>query len=187
MKYAFGFLISVFGILATMSPSSAVEGPPEQLLGKSVVVTWNENRVQRTQGESKFREVNATHSMSIYIGSSGRIFSRLTNTTGLGSSRIDHIQEQSAGDTIVRKRAITFTGRSMTMNQPFRKRGMRHLLIGFGETFAECAAKLSYVAEAGSLTSLTRSPITTKMVEIKSIVMSGENCSVSTGNVFGNE
>ena len=50
MKYAFEFLISVFGILATMNSSNAVEGPPQQLLGKSVVVTWSENRIQRAGG-----------------------------------------------------------------------------------------------------------------------------------------
>ena len=180
-------LISVFGILATMNPSNAVEGPPQQLLGKSVVVTWSENRIQRAEGESKFREVNATHSMSIYIGSSGRIFSRLTNTVGSNSGRIDHVQEQSAGDPNVRKRVTTFTGRSMTLDQPLRKGGHRHLAIDFGEKFDDCSAKLSYVTEAGSQTSLARSPITNKMVEIKSIAMSGENCSVSTGNVFGDE
>ena len=187
MKYAFGFLISVFGILATVNSSNAIEGPPQQLLGKSVVVTWSENRIQRVVGESKFREVNATHNMSIYIGSSGRIFSRLTNTTGLGSGRIDHIQEQSAGDPNVRKRVTTFNGQSMTLDQPLRKGGHRHLLIDFGDKFDKCSAKLSFVTEAGSLISLARSPITNKMVEIKSIAMSGENCSVSTGNVFGDE
>ena len=187
MKYAFGFLISVFGILATVNPSNAIEGPPQQLLGKSVVVTWSENRIQRVEGESKFREVNATHNMSIYIGSSGRIFSRLTNTMGSGSGRIDHIQEQSAGDPNVRKRVTTFNGQSMTLDQPLRKGGHRHLLIDFGDKFDNCSAKLSFVTEAGSPTSLARSPITNKMVEIKSIAMSGENCSVSTGNVFGDE
>lgn len=187
MKYVFEFLISAFGILVTMNPSNAVEGPPQQLLGKSVVVTWSENRIQRAEGESKFREVNATHSMSIYIGSSGRIFSRLTNTMGLGSGHIDHIQERSAGDPNVRKQSATFTARSMTMDQPFRKGGMRHLLIDFGDKFDNCSAKLSYVTEAGSLTSLARSPITNKMVEMKSIIMSGETCSISTGNVFGDE
>jgi hypothetical protein len=187
MKYAFEFLISVFGILATMNSSNAVEGSPQQLLGKSVVVTWNENRIQRAEGESKFREVNATQSMSIYIGSSGRIFSRLTNTVGSNSGRIDHVQEQSAGDPNVRKRVTTFNGRSMTLDQPLRKSGHRHLLVDFGDKFDNCSAKLSYVTEAGSPTSLARSPITNKMVEIKSIAMTGENCSISPGNVFGDE
>ena len=74
----------------------------------------------------------------------------------------------------------------MTMDQPFSKRGMRHLLVEFGEKFDDCSAKVSYIAE-GSLTGLTRSPITHKNLEIKSIVMSGEKCSVSAGNVFGDE
>ena len=185
MKYALG--LSVFSIVATMNTSMAVEGPPQQLLGKSIVVTWAENRIQRVVGDSKFREVNAEHNMSIYIGSSGRIFSRLTNTVGPNSGRLDHVQEHSAGDPNVRKRVTTFAGQSMTLDQPLRKGGHRHLLIEFGEKFDKCSAKLSFVTEAGALTALARSPITNKMVEIKSIVMSGENCSISTGNVFGDE
>jgi hypothetical protein len=46
---------------------------------------------------------------------------------------------------------------------------------------------LRLVTEAGSLTSLARSPITNQMVEIKSIVMSGETCSILNRNVFGDE
>jgi hypothetical protein len=184
MKYALG--LSVFSVVATMTPSMA-EGPPQQLLGKSIVVTWAENRIQRVQGESKFREVNAEHNMSIYIGSSGRIFSRLTNTVGANSGRLDHVQEHSAGDPNVRKRVTTFAGQSMTLDQPLRKGGHRHLVIEFGDKFDKCSAKLSFVREGGSPTALARSPITNKMVEIKSIAMSGENCAISTGNVFGDE
>ena len=56
MKYVFQLLISAFGMLTIMSPSTAVEGPPQQLLGKSIVVTWSENRIQRAEGSIIRRE-----------------------------------------------------------------------------------------------------------------------------------
>jgi hypothetical protein len=188
MRYVFQLLLSAFVMLMIQNPSDAVEAlPPQSLLGKSVVVTWSESRVQRAEGEANFKEVHATHNMSVYVGSSGRIFSRLTNTMGLGSGRIDHIQERSAGAPKFRERATTFSGQSMMVVQPFRQGGMRRLVIDFRDNFDNCSAKVSYVKEAGSLTSLARSPITKQMVEIKSIEMSGETCSVLTRNVFSDE
>src|SRR5215472_16156469 len=74
------------GIGAGMSLSDlAHAAPPQQLVGKSVVVTWNESRIQRTVGQAEFRSVQASHVMSLYVGESGRVFSRLTNTTRAGS------------------------------------------------------------------------------------------------------
>jgi hypothetical protein len=102
MKYVFQFLLSALGMLTTTNLSHALEAPPQQLLGKSIVVTWSENRVQRVVGEANFREVDASHSMSVYIGSSGRVFSRLTNTTGLG---LDALTTFKNGRPVSRKLA----------------------------------------------------------------------------------
>ena len=69
------------GIGAGMSLSdSAHAAPPQQLLGKSIILTWNESRIQRTVGQTEFRSVQASHIMAFYVGTSGRVFSRLTNT-----------------------------------------------------------------------------------------------------------
>jgi hypothetical protein len=187
MNCLFQFLLTASGILASVNVSNAADAPPQQLLGKSIVVTWSESRVQRDEGKANFKLVHATHNMSLYIGTSGRVFSRLTNTTGLGSGNTDHVQEQSASDPKVSQRATTFSGQSITVVQPFRKGGMRRLLIDLGDSFDKCSAMLSYVTEAGSLTSFAWSPITKKMVEFKSIEMSDESCSVLSRNVFGDE
>jgi hypothetical protein len=187
MKYVFQLLICAFGMLTIMNPSNAVEGPQQQLLGKSVVVTWSESRVQRDEGDAKFKSVHATQNLGIYVGTSGRVFSRMTFTTGLGSGRAEHVQEQSAADPKLRERATTFSGQSMTVVLPFRQGGMRRLLIDFGDNFDNCSAKASYVTEEGSPTSFGRSVITKRIVEFQSISMSGETCSVLNRNVFGNE
>jgi hypothetical protein len=188
MKYFFRFLLCAFAVVTIVSPSDAVEAPPpQQLLGKSIVVMWSENRVQRAEGTAKFKDVPAALNMSLYIGTSGRIFSRLTGRTRLGSGRTEHVQEESAAEPQFRERTTTFADQSVTVVLPFRQGGMRRLLIELGDSFDKCSAKLSYVTEAGSLTSLARSPITKKMVEIKSIKMSGESCSVLSRNVFEDE
>jgi hypothetical protein len=187
MKWLFRFLLSAFGIVTLVNLSDAAEGPPPELLGKSVVVTWSESRVQRDESEANFKSVHATQNLSLYIGTTGRVFSRMTFTTGLGSGHIDHVQEKLAPDPKFRERDATFSGQSMTVVLPFRQGGMRRLLIDFGDKFDNCSAKPSYVTEAGSPTSLGRSPITHKLVEFKSITMSDATCSILSRNVFGNE
>jgi hypothetical protein len=60
------FLVSL--TLAILSATSGASGAaPPQLLGKSVIVTWGENRMQRDEGQPNFRAVSARHQMSVYI------------------------------------------------------------------------------------------------------------------------
>jgi len=187
MKGLFWFSLSAFGAVTLANLAGAVEAPPQQLLGKSIVVTWSESRIQRDEGEANFKPVHATQKMSLYIGATGRVFSRLTYTTRRGSGRFEQVQENSAAAPKSSDRTATFGDQSMTVVQPFQQGGMRRLLINFGDDFDNCSAKVSYVTEPGSQTSSGWSAITKKMVEFKSIRMSGENCSVLGRNVFGGE
>jgi hypothetical protein len=77
-------------ILLSSSPSYAA-GAPEQLKGKSIVVTWAETRQQKNEGWSDFRTVEARHKLIIYVSTKGRVFSRQTNTTRAGSGNIDQV------------------------------------------------------------------------------------------------
>jgi len=176
------------GIGAGMSLSDlAHAAPPQQLVGKSVVVTWNESRIQRTVGQAEFRSVQASHVMSLYVGESGRVFSRLTNTTRAGSGSSEQVEGQSGNSQLFRARVPSFSGHSMTFFQPFQQGGMRRMVVDFDAGFASCAAKVAFAKESGAETSLTWSPIIHKMVEFKSATASGESCTVKSGNVFAND
>lgn len=176
------------GIITLVNLTASVEAaPPPQLLGKSVVVTWSESRIQRSENHPNFRPVSASHKLSPYIGSSGRVFSRQTNTTRSGSASTEQVQGQSGANTNSQTRVPTFSGRSMTVFAPFQQGGMRHLLIDFDGNWGSCTAKVSYAKQVGARTSIAWSPISKKMVEIQSITTSGETCSVQSGNVFGGQ
>jgi hypothetical protein len=173
-------------VLATLS-IAARAAPPHQLLGKSVVVTWSESRIQRDEGESNFKSVNANHNMSLYISESGRVFSRLTNTTQLGSGKTEQVQGQATAGPTHATRVPTFSGQSMTLFAPFTRGGMRRLLIDFDGNFESCAAKISYAKQVGAQSVFQWSPIIKRMVEVQSITMSDGTCSVRNGNVFSGE
>ena len=70
--------------LAVATPAYA-EQAPAALRGNSVVVAWQEVRLQRNVGELDFRSVQASHSLSLYVSSVGRVFSRMTFATILAS------------------------------------------------------------------------------------------------------
>ena len=64
--------------LAALAAPAAASEPPKELYGKSVVVTWNEERVQRREDQREFRTVTIRGEYSVYVSSEGRLFNRVT-------------------------------------------------------------------------------------------------------------
>ena len=54
------------------------DNAPKQLHGKSVVVAWPEERMQRDVGQPSFYPVKAAHNLSVYVSTAGRVFNRMT-------------------------------------------------------------------------------------------------------------
>jgi len=168
------------------APATAAEAPAA-LRGKSVVLSWNEMRVQRNVGQAEFRTVQASHSMSLYISSAGRVFSRMTFATRAGSAARDQVSG-SAPQSGAPARVPSFNGRTLTIYQPYRGvGGMRRVTIDFDESFGGCSAKVIHAKEEGKESSIGFSPITKVYIEFKSATASGETCSVKAGNVFSSE
>ncbi len=156
-------------------------GAPEQLKGKSIVLTWTETRQQRNVGEGDFRTVNASHRLSIYVSTQGRVFSRQTNTTRAGTGNIDQVEGEGGG--AYAPRTPSFSGQTMTVISA-NNGGARRAVIDFDAGFTSCNAKASTGFEAGR-TKISLSPITHKRIEMKSVTSGGESCSIQSGNVLG--
>jgi len=171
----------LFCILALLSPTLAYAAPPEQLKGKSVVIAWTETRQQRNVGETNFRSVNASHSLSIYVSASGRVFSRQVNQTRAGTGATEQVAGEGGG--AYPTRTPVFSGQTMTVIGE-TKGGARRTVITFDAAFASCSATTSTGFEAGK-SSISLSPITKKQVEIQSVTANGASCSLQSGNVFG--
>jgi hypothetical protein len=154
---------------------------PPALLGKSVVVTWNEVRTQREAGQAQFHQVQATHNLALYVSSTGRVFSRQTNRTRSGTGAT----EQVAGDNTA-TRVPRFQGRSLTLFMPYTGGGgMRRVSVEFDDSYSSCTARVTHARQQGARTQITFSPITKRNVEFQSATASGESCSIRSGNVFG--
>jgi hypothetical protein len=159
-------------------------GAPEQLKGKSIVVSWTETRQQRDEtdggGWGDFHMVNGAHKLTIYVSTAGRMFSRQTNSTSLGSGSIQEVAGQPHAS-----QTPMFSGQSMTVvGTSTNKGGARRTVIDFDTSFSSCSAKVASAFESGK-TSISRSPITHRLVDIKSVTTNGASCSIRSGNDFG--
>lgn len=175
--------VAALVVLTSFVPAAArAASAPAQLRGKSVIVNWTENRVQRNIGEVNFRPVAASHQFSIYVSSAGRIFSRLTNRTRAGTGSADEV-----GGTSAAKRTPIFTGQSLTVFIPSRGTGVRRLTVNFDRSFENCTATVIRARPEGAPIMTGTSIITGKALEVQSVSVGPASCAMQNGNVFGNE
>jgi len=168
-------------VIAIRPMPSRADEIPKQLRGKSIVVAWPEERMQRNVGQPRFYHVKAAHNFSVYVSTAGRVFNRMTNITGAGVASNDQV----VGDEDARRVPI-FKAQSMEMNLNYRSGGRRQVEVEFKTAFDGCTAKISFVRQPGSPI-MGFSPITKKWIEFQSVAPGDASCEISNGNVFGTD
>ena len=175
----------LLALAAGLAPAHAESAAaPAPLHGKSFVVSWSENRVQRNEGEPAFRPVRANQTLQLYVSTSGRVFSRLTFATGRGTGTASRVQGDITKNPMFRQWDPAFGDKTLALAQNFQKGGKRLVEIEHDGALTSCKAKVTYVPEEGAMTSFGWSPIIKKMVEFQSIEMSGDSCAIRSGIVF---
>jgi hypothetical protein len=173
--------VALSSILVAVGMGQAAAAP-QQLYGKSVVVSWTEERIQRVVGETQFRAVNIQGEFSVYVSSAGRIFNRVSMTNRKGHSgsadRVGNTENRSTG----------FQGNTMISMQHGGSGGARRIAATFASDFDSCSAEVIRGKADGTSTITAKSIIYQGMtVEIQSVHTSAVSCSVRNGNVFGGE
>jgi hypothetical protein len=178
---AFIIMLPIWWLLSLAPAVSA--SAPAQLRGKSIVVSWTEDRIQRVVGEANFRAVAANHQFDMYISSAGRMFSKMTNTTRRGSGSAEQV-----GGAPGANRQPVFANQSMTVFMPNRNgSGIRRLSVQFDGSYAGCTANVVRAKAEGAKTMVTTSLIIDGKIEIQSVTVSAASCRLQNGNVFGGE
>jgi hypothetical protein len=167
-------------IVAHPNPVRA-DDAPKQLYGKSVVVAWPEERMQRNVGDPRFGKVKAAHNLSVYVSSTGRVFNRVTNITGAGAASNDQVAGSEGA-----RRVPVFDAQKMSMALNYRSGGHRQIEVEFKPAYDGCTAKVSFVKQPGSPV-MGFSPITKRWIEFQSVTPGQASCELSAGNVFGND
>jgi hypothetical protein len=176
------WLLSV--VLVAMPLVAQAQSAPAALRGKSVTVSWSEVRSLRAVGEPNFRETRTPFSVSTYVSTGGRPFTRVSASPGRISGSADYVgaagASQSGG-----VRQVRFHGNSLEMTTTMHSGGARRIMVEFGGGFSSCAARVITGKQVGGGVIRSKSLATGKPIEIRSVSVSGVNCSIRNGNVFG--
>jgi len=167
------FLAAGFPIVI---PASAA--PSNDMVGKTFTVNWGESRLQRVNG-SDLRSASVSFQLQIYVGATGRPFTRLTSSSRGGVSSNDQVggAGQSLGGGV---RSVRADGNTITLQANYGNfaRSGRIDVSGGG-----CSAQMSVGKEPGSSPKAFQKS-NGQMIEIHSVSVSGISCSVQQGNAF---
>jgi hypothetical protein len=156
------FALAMPAILALPMASSVALAAPSQLYGKSVIVSWQEDRQQTTAGDAQLRSISASAELSVYISEAGRPFSRVsmsvTNRRGrTRSGNRDAVQGEGSA------RSFGFHGNTMSASMPRGSAGAMQISVTFDSGFQSCSARVMTGRAGGS-----------QFTRVKSMVISGE-------------
>ena len=172
------FSLGFLGLLAAQGPAIAA---PSQLYGKSVVVSWSEERLQKVNGESSPRSVTRFGQFSVYISSTGKPFSRMSYSfAGRNSARSGN--RDSVGGEGRGNRNVSFSGNTMNVVMTMGG-GARNVMVNFDG--GSCNARVIMGKESGSSSIRAKSIVTGGDIEILSVKTGDASCRVQDGNVFG--
>lgn len=161
----------------------SAQSAPESLRNKSVIVSWTENRSVRMGDNPNFRDMSTPFSMSVYISSAGRPFSRVAATPRRGNTgSAEHVgtsgRSYSGG-----ARQVRFSGQTLEMTAVMQAGGARRISVDFGG--GGCSARVTTAMQVGSKSYRAKSLVSGEPMEIRSVAVTGTSCSVREGNVFG--
>jgi hypothetical protein len=172
-------------ILVLAVTTSGAFAAPAQLYGKSVTISWTENRMQTTDRSAAPVSKTAQGRLSVYVSDKGRAFSRVSMAVdrgrrGTGFGQRDAVQGEGSA------RSVSFSGNSMTVAAPRGGAGAMMIRVTFDSGFSGCSAKVVSGKSSGAAYTRVHSMVTGGVYDIYSVQTSGESCSIQSGNVFGN-
>ena len=177
--------ITIAGLMLAATTSSAFAAPA-QLYGKSVTVSWSEQRMQTTAMSAAPQAISAFAQLQVYVSDKGRAFTRVSmsvsnarnNRTRSGNR--DSVQGEGSA------RAVNFGGNSMTVTAPRGNAGALMIAVKFDASYQSCSAQVITGKSGGAQSTRVHSMINGAMIDVYSVHTSGESCSIQSGNVFGN-
>jgi hypothetical protein len=173
------FLIVLFAGSWTIAKAA-----PQGLYGKSVVVSWTEDRTQRRNGGQALDYVTINGQLTVYISSAGRPFSRVTmSRTGLRGGLKTGNREAVGGEE-GNGPQVDFKGNAFTVTKPMAG-GARRILVSLDEGLQSCSAQVLTGKEEGSQKVEFQSIISGDHIELLSVKTGQASCKIENGNVFG--
>ena len=157
-------------------------GAPKELFGKSVVVSWSENLVAKYSDQVDFQSTHTIVYDSIYISSTGRVFSQTIRR----KRRSSVAREQSPGsskDSSGSPQSAHFEGSTLMVDTKLVSGALR-VTIDFASGFDTCNAKVIHGKENGQELKWVSWRRPAALREAQSVEVQGLTCAMKQGNVF---
>jgi hypothetical protein len=180
--------ITIIGVLAIWTTVAQAASAPKELYGKSVVVSWSENVESKSTGETVMQSYVQARTLSIYVSTGGRAFTRLLTGfaksgrrgTGMqfeGGGAMNQDPEKAASSN---RLAVHFEGRQLFVDTQFAS-GARRVAISFDGNYSTCNVNIIQGREASAKTIVFGAG---RRREVQSIQTATPSCSVREGNIF---
>lgn len=181
-------IVGLVGVLACLVGAARADAAPAELYGKSVLVTWSEDREQRGLGENRWNYIRINLELRLYVSTAGRVFNRLNAVVvdRNGRSHSFSADQIAAADRSGHgQRQVHFDDRSMALDAVFNG-GARHIAVAFDASYGSCKAQVIAGRQEGSQTTIMTT-LNHRKVEIRSNRAGTATCSVRNGNVFAGQ
>jgi hypothetical protein len=184
MRKIIALLLFSFIALARGEASAA----PSGLYGKSIVISWTEDRMQKKTGEANMSSAIRRDAFSVYVSSAGRLFNRMsrekTRMRKPGKARSKESDEVGGAESGSNARGVSFQGNTLVVVQQMGGGGgARRILVSFDGGYGSCTAQVITGRAAGTEMIVKRR----KNQEIQSVKTGAASCSVTNGNVFAGD
>jgi len=164
-------------VVVSVASEVMAQSAPAALRGKSIIVSWTENRQQRFEGDPVFKPAAVSLRLQIYVSAEGRTFERL-NVAGASKERVE-----GGATTSARSR---FQGSTLITSGATRGHGggARQVAVTFDAGFANCSARVTVGREPGAAFVKGTHMGLKRPIEFQMQGITGESCSIQSGNVF---
>lgn len=166
--------------LATLTGTMlSAQAAPEQLRGKSIVISWTEQQLRRDIATGREQTASLPFVFTVYVSTADRVFNRLGGRTGSS----DQVRG-SRDATGFAPRAVAFGGQRMTATNKFSSGGARQISASFDAAFSSCSATV--IIGKGGSGPIRQRKMTGGEVDVLSANPGAASCAVSQGNALGN-
>lgn len=176
-------LLRVVVTLSIFGCGAAAAETPRELFNKTISISWNEYRVQRADS-GEIKKGNTSSILLVYVGESGRLFTRLSRQGRQKSNSNDLDPDggnQRAGVGAAGNLSASFEGRQLLVSNSMSS-GARRIQATFNPGYAGCGVQIRFGKDGGS--EIRHRAMDGRMYNIISTDVSGQSCSVRAGNVF---
>jgi hypothetical protein len=174
---------------AAKQANSDVVNAPDQLRGKSIIITYFETRKARPEGGGRVDTRRVPFQMAVYISTEKRAFNRLTpgkagNSDQVRAKDTKGIERDITGFAT---RDVVFDGLKMTISNAFGMpskgggTGRREITATFDDNYAKCTGNVVTTVE-GEYT--RRRLMKGGFEELISATNDGFTCAIRDGNVL---